>query len=289
MKKTNMTVDYAIIGKLGQQGHFGNVFLAKDLNLDREIVVKEIPKVKIIDESDYFKESKILYETKHPNIVEIHCAGFKEEFYDGKKMKHICLFMPYYENGSLENFLEKKAFSRSEILKIMNGLLQGVHSIHSKNLIHLDIKPDNILFDSNMKPMISDFGVSEYLNNTNQTISPVMPLILKSPESAKFILDGYEDVESQQTDIYQLGVVLYLMLKNKSFKSFYSETMTMLPSSNATKKDLYGIIKNGDIFDFSDLNAEDHLVKILKKMLDKRSSMRYAKILDVSNDISKKC
>lgn len=300
MKKSDMVVEYEIINKLGEQGCFGEVFLAKDINIDRKIVVKEIPYFKIDDSSNFFNESQKLYKARHPNIAEIYYAGFKDKIYDNtnkkypeyhnKTIKHICLSMAYYENGSLEQAMKNNEIKNEQILKIFHNLLQGVHCIHSKGLIHLDLKPDNILFDKKMIPVISDFGVAQYLNKQGYTQDPIMPIFLKSPESAKYILEGYKNVESQQTDIYQLGVIFYLILKNYTFSHFKKEVLDIIKNKgikDPTKENLYNVIKKGSMFDLKGINKDEGLIKIVKKMIHINPDKRYNKILDVLNDLSK--
>lgn len=300
MKKSDMVVEYEIINKLGEQGCFGEVFLAKDINIDRKIVVKEIPYFRINDKSNFFNESQKLYKAKHPNIAEIYYAGFKDKIYENtdkkfsqyhnKIVRHICLSMAYYENGSLEQAIKNDKIKNEQVLKIFHNLLQGVHCIHSQGLIHLDLKPDNILFGKNMTPIISDFGVAQYLNKNGYTQDPIMPKLLKSPESAKYILKGYEDVESQQTDIYQLGVIFYLILKRFTFSHFNKEALNII-TNNGIKdpeiENLYNIIKNGSMFNLNDLNVDEKLIKIIKKMLHINPDKRYDKILPILNDLSK--
>lgn len=298
MKKSDMVVEYEIINKLGEQGCFGEVFLAKDINIGRKIVVKEIPYFKISDKSNFFNESQKLYKAKHPNIAEIYYAGFKDKIYGNKKypeyhnktIKHICLSMAYYENGSLEQAIKNNEIKSEQILKIFHNLLQGVHCIHAQGLIHLDLKPDNILFDKKMVPIISDFGVAQYFNTEGYTHDPIMPIFLKSPESAKYILEGYKNVESQQTDIYQLGVIFYLILKNYTFAHFKTEVLDIIRSKGVkepTKENLYKVIKNGSIFDLKEVNKDERLIKMVKKMLHINPDKRYNKILHVLNDLSK--
>lgn len=294
MISSDMIIEYNIIKKLGEQGCFGEVFLAEDINIGRTIVVKEIPYFKISDKKNYFNESQKLYKSRHPNIAEIYYAGFKnkiyinpqEPTYNNQIIKHICLSMPYYENGSLEQKIKNNEIRDSQILSIFHNILQGGQSIHSKGLIHLDLKPDNILFNSKMKPIISDFGVSQYLNNHGYTEDPIMPLFLKSPESAKYLLTGNSNIESQQTDIYQLGILFYLMLNNQTFDSFKTEIINKI-SPNANQLNLLNIIKNGSIFNLNNLHQNQKIINIIKKMLHIDPTKRYQKILSILNDLSK--
>lgn len=297
MKVSDMVVEYEIIKKLGEQGCFGEVFLANDINIGRTIVVKEIPYFKIEKDLNFFNESQKLYKARHPNIAEIYYAGFKNKIcnnvnpkYHNKKIKHICLSMAYYENGSLEQAIKNNKIKSEQILKIFHNLLQGVHCIHSKGLIHLDLKTDNILFDKNMSPIISDFGVAKYLNKYGNTKDPIMPLFLKSPESVTNILNDCQNIESQQTDIYQLGVIFYLILTNSTFINFQEKIFDIIKNKGIkapTKKDVYEVIKNGSMFDLKEENIDEKLIKIVKKMLHINPDKRYHKILPILNDLSK--
>lgn len=297
MEVSDMIVEYKIIKKLGEQGCFGEVFLANDINIGRTIVVKEIPYFKIEDDLNFFNESQKLYKARHPNIAEIYYAGFKYKKYNNvntkynnQNIKHICLSMAYYENGSLEQAIKNNQIKSEQILKIFHNLLQGVHCIHSKGLIHLDLKTDNILFDKNMSPIISDFGVAKYLNKYGNTQDPTMPLFLKSPESVKNILNNFQDIESQQTDIYQLGVIFYLILTNSTFSNFQQKIFEIIKNKGIkvpTIEDVYEVIKNGSMFDLKEGNIDEKLIKVVKKMLHINPDKRYDKILPILNDLSK--
>lgn len=294
MSKEQILIDYEIIKKLDEQGQFGETYLAKDINLNKIIVVKEIPFFNIRS-VDQFKEAKILHKANHKHVARVNFAGYRDKVYkwddekrenvkkyDGQVVKHVCLSMDYYENGSLEKMLSNKTIRGEDVLKIINHIIQGLHNIHSEGLVHHDIKPDNILFNNRWDAMISDFGVSEYLEKDRVVRGAILPILLHPPETIQLYRQTQKIVTNQQTDIYQVGVLFYLMLRNITYYTFASE-FNFLSSEDIQKK-----IINGTLFKFEKLNnINKDLVKILKTLLHKDPSKRYSRIIEASNKIAK--
>lgn len=291
-----MIVRYEIKKTLDEQGCFSKTFLAEDINLKRLIVVKEIPDFKI--KGDLFRESKILNQVSHKYITKLHFAGYKEKICNNQMTKFICLSMEYYRNGSLEQLIERGELNKTNILRIFNNIIQGVHHIHSNNLVHHDLKPDNILISDNKEAIISDFGLAYYLSKSGFVLGAQMPTYSIPPECMVNYKNGDYFLTNQQTDIYQMGILLYLMLKNLSYKDFISEIKNKFcilynkDKDSMNKEELADMIIKGIIFDFKngfhfDFNESDNkMKKILKKMLNYDVNIRYKKVLDLSNDFS---
>lgn len=294
MSNEQILIDYEIIRKLDEQGQFGETYLAKDINLDKIIVVKEIPSFNIRS-MDEFKEAKILHKANHKHVARVNFAGYRNKVYkwddrkrkdaknhDGKIIKHICLSMDYYENGSLERMLSNKTIKGDELLKIISHIIQGLHNIHSEGLVHHDIKPDNILFNDRWDAVISDFGVSEYLENDMLVRGAILPVLLYPPESMELYRQTGKVVTNQQSDIYQVGVLFYLMLRNMTFNNFAKEFRGL------EREEIQRKIINGTLFNFEKLNnINKDLIKVLKNMLHKDPDKRYSRIIEASNKIAK--
>jgi len=112
--------------------------------------------------------------------------------------------MPYFSKGSLANLIQEKPLSLKEVIKIAQGVLNGLHHIHLKGYLHLDIKPSNIFFTDVGQPMIADFGQSELLDQNGIVDCPQMYLQTLPPES--FPPNG---IATLYSDIYLMGVTLY--------------------------------------------------------------------------------
>ena len=99
MSDTTSFIKFTKVRDIGnQEGKNSDVFLAKDNQLDCELVIKRIKKEKFNPE-EYFSEAKMIYENKHPHIVEIQYASQDDEY--------IYMAMPYYKNGSLNSLAHK--------------------------------------------------------------------------------------------------------------------------------------------------------------------------------------
>ena len=154
--KANLSFD--LLSEIGHEGGNSEVYIAKDHQLDAELVIKKIPKSKLSNEDEYFAESSILYLSSHPNVVPIHYACEDADY--------IYLAMPHYSKGSLNSLINGRFLTVREIIRYSTQFLSGLHNIHSKRLIHFDIKPDNILFSDQGEALLSDFGLAKQLTIT---------------------------------------------------------------------------------------------------------------------------
>ncbi len=210
-------VSFEYSQEIGQEGRNSKVYLAKDKNLDGQIVIKEITKASFDQDSSelYFDEARKLYKSTHPNVVQVSYACEDDQ--------NIYIAMPFYRNGSLKKLIESKNLTVREIIKYATEFLSGLHNIHSKNLIHTDIKPDNILLSNRYEALLSDFGLCQHLNLDGiAEIDKAYPKILP-PEY--FTPDQLAD---RKYDIYQAGLVLYMMCVglqsfNQQFFSYYGK------------------------------------------------------------------
>lgn len=92
--------------------------------------------------------------------------------------------------------------SLKEVIRLAQGVLNGLHHIHIKNYLHLDIKPSNILFSDTDEPMIADFGQSGLLNQNGVLNPPPMYIFGFPPEV-------FQNIVTIESDIYLMGVTLY--------------------------------------------------------------------------------
>ena len=193
---------YEIKGELGRGG-MATVYRAYDPSFEREVAIKVLPRELMHDPQfhDRFRrEIKTIASLEHPAIVPVYDVG--EE--DGVPY-FVMRFMP---GGSLTQWIEKGKFSLEDAARIIERLSSALAYAHKQGLIHRDLKPDNILFDNNGDPFISDFGVAKITDSsTNMTGSGIIgtPAYM-SPEQAQG-----EKVDNR-SDIYGLGVIIFQML-----------------------------------------------------------------------------
>src|SRR4030042_460905 len=179
------------------------VYRAYDPSFEREVAIKVLPRELLHDPQfrDRFRrEIKTIASLEHPAIVPR--SGVGEE--DGMPY----FVMRYMPGGSLTQWIEKGKFSLEDAARIIERLSGALAYAHKHGLVHRDLKPDNILFDNNGDPFISDFGVAKITDSaTNMTGSGIIgtPAYM-SPEQAPG-----EKVDNR-SDIYGLGVVIFQML-----------------------------------------------------------------------------
>ncbi len=193
---------YEVKAELGRGG-MATVYRAWDPSFEREVAIKMLPRELLHDPQfrDRFRrEIKTIASLEHPAIVPVYDVG--EE--DGVPY----FVMRYMPGGSLSQWIEKGKFSLEDAARIIERLSSALAYAHRHGLIHRDLKPDNILFDNNGDPFISDFGVAKITDSsTNMTGSGIIgtPAYM-SPEQAQG-----EPVDAR-SDIYGLGVIIFQML-----------------------------------------------------------------------------
>ncbi|MQP52686.1 MULTISPECIES: protein kinase [unclassified Flavobacterium] len=150
------TLNFELKRNIGAEGKNSDVFTAHDKQFDADVVIKRIPKKDFTSPNDYYREAKCLYASKHQNIVTVN--------YSCEDNDYIYIAMPYYGKGSLESLTNNQFLTVREILKYSIDFLSGVNHIHTKGLIHFDIKPTNILISDSNEALITDFGLAKFTN-----------------------------------------------------------------------------------------------------------------------------
>ncbi|AKG73739.1 hypothetical protein AAT16_05605 [Salinicoccus halodurans] len=193
---------YKVLKYLG--GGMSSVYLARDIILDREVVVKLI-KVdhhnRDKSKARFQREVESTIQLSHPNIVSVLDVDESDEYH---------LLVTEVVNGpTLKEYIrDHHPVPLDEAVRIAVMILQGIRHAHQAGIIHRDIKPQNILLDGQQRVKITDFGIAKALSETrmtetNQVMGSVQYI---SPEQAK----GRQTDE--RTDIYSFGIVLYELL-----------------------------------------------------------------------------
>lgn len=194
---------YKIISVLGEGG-MANVYLAEDIILQRKVAVKVLRLDLQKDPQTiqrFQREALSTSELSHPHIVSILDVGT-----DGN-----ChyLVMDYVDGFDLEEYIQhNNPIPLPKVIDIMDQILSAVALAHKHNVIHRDLKPQNILMDKKGNIKIVDFGIAIALNQSTmtQTNTAMGSVHYMSPEQAR------GSMATKQSDIYSLGIILYKLL-----------------------------------------------------------------------------
>ena len=202
--------DFQIVRPLGK-GHFGSVFLVTSKLTNKLYAMKEIQASKYSSQEELNqveKEIKLLENLRHPHVI-TYFNSFKEK-------GNIYIIIEYINGGSLEELLiknieQKKRIPEKTLWDLLIQSLSGLLYLHEKRkIIHRDIKPDNLLLDSEGHLKISDFGVSAIKSDEVDDLlkchgTVAGPIQFMAPEMC--IGDAYDF----KSDIYMLGLTFWFM------------------------------------------------------------------------------
>lgn len=196
---------YEIIKSIGEGG-MANVYLARDVILDRRVAIKILRGDLANDEKfirRFQREALSASSLSHPNIVEMYDVGEDNGNY--------YIVMEYVEGKTLKQYLKKRANGRltvTEAIDIMLQLTDGIAHAHDSYIIHRDLKPQNIMIQDDGKIKITDFGISMALNSTQltQTNSVMGSVHYLPPEQAS------GKGSTIKCDIYSMGILFYELL-----------------------------------------------------------------------------
>lgn len=259
---------YVVEAILGQGG-MGVVYTAKHLKLNRIVALKMLlsgPYASLKEIARFVRESQLVAELQHPNIVQVHDVGD----WDGRPY----YTMEFVEGGSLSKSLAGVPQPPRRAAELLALLAQAVDVAHSKGIIHRDLKPANILLSADGAPKIADFGLARHVDGdpelTNHEARVGTPSYM-APEQALGALGSV----GLSADIYALGAILYEMLTGRPpFRAATAiETQRQVVSMEAAAP--------------SRLNASipRDLETICLKCLQKDPARRYANATELNDDL----
>uniref|UniRef100_A0AC34FVY5 Protein kinase domain-containing protein n=1 Tax=Panagrolaimus sp. ES5 TaxID=591445 RepID=A0AC34FVY5_9BILA len=190
---------YVNLKKLGEGG-FAKVYLSKDRSTGKEYAIKFINK-KMIDNPEYAgRELHNMKSLNHKNIIKLYDAietwgeGIGDSIY---------LVMEYAAGGDLHDYIQKKFLTEANGKSLFHQIVTGVQYLHSKRIAHRDLKPTNILLDSNGIVKIADFGLSKVALNYGQMYTNCGTSGYHAPEVLN--VRGYDGLKA---DMFSLGIIL---------------------------------------------------------------------------------
>lgn len=204
-KSVKKVGDFELKKKLGKGG-MGEVFLARQVSLDRMVALKTLSK-DLAGKEDFvarfLREARSMAKLDHTNVVKVYAV-------DSYKGIHFAA-IEYVDGKSVQDWLNKlKQFSIGDAVHIAMVCAEGMKHAHDLNMVHRDIKPDNILLTSKGVVKVADFGLAKLLDedvSMTQSGTGLGTPLYMAPEQAR----SAKTVD-QRSDIYALGATLYHML-----------------------------------------------------------------------------
>ena len=227
--------DFTVVKNLGE-GHFGSVKLVTSKLTNKLYAMKEINSSRYKTEKQrqvVMKEIKLLENLHHPHVI-TYFNSFREN-------NNFYIIIEYINGGSLEDLLidnikQKKILSEKLVWDLLVQALSGLLYLHEqRKIIHRDIKPDNLLLDSEGHLKISDFGVSaiksedvDEMLKCHGTVAG--PIQFMSPEMA------LGDMYDFKSDIYMLGLTFFFMMSNRLPEKKITLGPLIIPVKNPNAK-----------------------------------------------------
>jgi serine/threonine protein kinase len=248
---------YRLIRLLGAGG-FGEVYEASHQLLQQKRAIKLLLEHHLHDPNQrerFLREARTLATLEHPNILPILEVGEEDDV--------LYLVMPFYRRGTLNDLLKQRTtlLSLAEVERCLMQICAAVDHAHSRNIAHLDLKPDNMLLHEDGRLVLSDFGLAHLVKQGR----------LEAGSSASWGTPHYMAPEQilgkpeLRSDLYALGVILYQLLTNqRPFTGATPEAVMMkhlLEASPPLRAVIPGILST--------------LESVIQKALQKRPKDRY--------------
>ena len=195
---------YEVLSKIGAGG-MADVYKGRDCMLNRYVAIKVLKKEYREDENfvrKFRSEAQAAAGLQNPNIVNVYDVGEDRGLY--------YMVMELVEGITLKEYIQKKGrLSNKEVLSISIQMCTGIEAAHKHEIIHRDIKPQNIIISKEGKVKVTDFGIAKAVSSHTVTSSAMGSVHYVSPEQAR---GGFCDAKS---DIYSVGITMYEMATGK--------------------------------------------------------------------------
>lgn len=257
---------YKVLELIGGGG-MSNVYLAHDIILNRDVAIKVLRYDTENEEENmkrFQREALSATSLMHPNIVSIYDVG------EDQNMHYIV--MEYVKGKTLKQYIKEFApLSPARAVQIMKQLTSAIAHAHENQIIHRDIKPQNILMDEEGNVKVTDFGIATSLAATSytKTNSVIGTVHYLSPEQAR------GGIATKKSDIYSLGIVLYELLTGElpfSGESAVSIALKHLQAETPSVRDF-------------DASIPQSLENVILKATAKNADHRYQSVEEMEEDL----
>jgi serine/threonine protein kinase/Tfp pilus assembly protein PilF len=263
---------YTITGKLGAGG-MGEVYLARDQRLDREVALKILPAEMAADPQRlqrFEREAKAVATLNHPNIVTLHSV----EEADGVRF----LTMERVVGDSLERLISRGAMSFKAFMEIARPLSEALAAAHETGVTHRDLKPANIMLTEDGRVKVLDFGLAKLQEKPGASSGSDVATQGLTREGAVVGTVPYMSPEQLQgravdhrSDIFSLGIIFYQLLTGKR------------PFPGETSAEVISAILRDTPHPVNEINVglPQHLGRIVRRCLNKDPNDRYQTVRDL--------
>ena len=244
---------YQLLGKKAT-GATATVYEAEDIKTHKRIALKILTQKSLDDQGtlNFLHESIVMQKLDHPNIVKIHDANFKDE--------QAYIAMDYIAGYPMsERLRRKKYLTAAESLRIMKSVLEALVYAHGKGIVHGDIKPANIMFDTQKKIyIVTDFGAAGSHGKSIDGEKKITgtPAYMSPEQLSGARMDG-------RSDLFSLAVTIYHLLSG--VQPFSGEKLSELKNNVLTQP-----------ADIDALSVPDIIKQVLQKALQKKTYQRFA-------------
>lgn len=259
---------YEILEKIGSGG-MAEVFKGKDHKLNRFVAVKVL-KDEFVEDKNFVRkfkeEAQAAAALAHPNIVNVYDVGDEQNIF--------YIVMELVEGITLKTYIEKKGrLTVKEATSIAIQVASGLEIAHNNQIVHRDIKPQNIIISREGKVKVTDFGIAKSISSNTNTADAMGSVHYTSPEQAR---GGYSDAKS---DIYSLGIVMYEMVTGRV--PFDGETTVVVAVKHLQEDIVSPRVYASDV----PVSLEHIILKCTEKSPDRRYASAAELIADLKQSL----
>ncbi|MEW4486896.1 serine/threonine-protein kinase [Thalassoglobus sp. JC818] len=254
---------FELIRLLGRGG-FGSVWLARDVDLNREVALK-LPISQREESTSLVHEARVAANLHHPNIVSVYEVGTSDD--------QIFIASEYIEGLTLRDVLSAGKPKQVLAVEYIAVIANALHHAHMRGVVHRDVKPSNIMINAAGQPVIMDFGLAKNIS-VEESVSSEGQILgtakYMSPEQAS----GKTKETDHRSDIYAMGVILFEMITG--FAPFRGNVRAVLHQK---------IYEEPPSPRSLDPNIPKDLETVCLKCLERDPSKRYASAEEVANEL----
>ena len=255
---------YEIVSKVGSGG-MADVYKAKDHKLNRFVAMK-VMKPEFSSDTNFIskfqREAQAAAGLAHPNVVNVFDVG------EDQGVNYIV--MELVEGITLKEYISKKGkLTVKEATSIAIQVAMGLEAAHNRNIVHRDIKPQNIIISTDGKVKVTDFGIARAASSNTISTNAMGSVHYSSPEQVR---GGYSDYKS---DIYSLGITMYEMVTG--MVPFDGDTTVAIAIKHLQEE----MIPPSEITP----DLPHSLEEIITKCTQKSPDRRYSTLAELINDL----